>query len=123
MPAGDPHHAFRSDMNWAGVDAPLLAHWRKLGSFRARHVALARGVHRLLSESPYGFSRIDAATDDRVVVALQANGPVVLPVADTFPDGQWLHDAYSGQRAVVANGQVALNAAGTVLLERALPPP
>jgi alpha-amylase len=121
-PAGDPQQAHRSDMNWAGIHAPLLAHWRKLGSFRARHVALARGGHRMLSETPYAFSRIDAASDDRVVVALQASGPVVLPVADTFPDGQWLHDAYSGQRAVVANGQVALTAAGTVLLERAVPP-
>jgi alpha-amylase len=122
-PASDPPHAARSDMNWAGADAPLLAHWRKLGSFRARHVALARGAHRMLSEAPYAFSRIDAASDDRVVVALNASGPLVLAVADTFPDGQWLHDAYSGQRAVVANGQVSLAATGTVLLERAPPPP
>lgn len=121
-PAGDRSHAHRSDMNWSAVEAPLLAHWRKLGSFRARHVALARGAHRMLSEAPYAFSRIDATSDDRVVVALQARGPVVLPVADTFPDGQWLQDAYGGQRAVVANGQVALTATGTVLLERAVPP-
>lgn len=121
-PSGDPQQALRSDMNWSGIDEPLLAHWRKLGSFRARHVALARGAHRRLSETPYAFSRIDAASDDRVVVALQASGPVVLAVAGTFPDGQWVHDAYSGQRAVVTNGQVALTAAGTVLLERAQPP-
>src|SRR6185369_1341635 len=81
VPSSDPQQATRSDMNWGSVDQPLLAHWRKLGSFRARHVALARGAHHMLAEAPYAFSRIDAATDDRVVVALDATGAVEVPVA------------------------------------------
>ena len=57
-----------------GVDRRgVLAHWRKLGSFRARHVALARGEHRELAGAPYAFSRIDAASGDRVVVAPNAD--------------------------------------------------
>ena len=76
----------------------------------------------MLSESPYVFSRIDARTADHVVVALNVQGDVTLPVGSAFTDGQWLHDAYSGQRVVVAGGKVALKAAGTVLLERSAPP-
>lgn len=122
VPSSDPQQATRSDMNWHSIDQGLLAHWRKLGTFRARHVALARGTHQMLSESPYVFSRIDARTADHLVVALNVQGDVTLPVGSAFTDGQWLHDAYSGQRVVVAGGKVALKAAGTVLLERSAPP-
>ncbi|CAG1015884.1 alpha-amylase [Burkholderiaceae bacterium] len=122
VPSSDPQQATRSDMNWHSIDQALLAHWRKLGTFRARHVALARGAHQMLSESPYVFSRNDARTADLVVVALNVQGDVTLPVGSAFTDGQWLHDAYSGQRVVVAGGKVALKAAGTVLLERSAPP-
>ena len=121
-PASDPRQATRSDMNWSSADPALLAHWRKLGSFRSRHVALARGTHQMLSETPYVFSRIDAASDDRVVVAMNVSGEVVIPVGSTFPDGRWLKDAYGGQQVVVANGQVKLNAARYVLLERTASP-
>lgn len=121
VPSSDPQQGTRSDMNWTSVDQPLLAHWRKLGTFRARHVALARGEHQKLGEAPYVFSRVDTASDDRVVVAMNANGQVTIPVAPAFRDGQPLHDAYSGQRVVVADGKVTLNATGTVLLERAVP--
>ncbi|HEX6707348.1 MAG TPA: alpha-amylase family glycosyl hydrolase [Albitalea sp.] len=122
VPASDPQQATRSDMNWASVDQALLAHWRKLGTFRARHVALARGAHQKLGDTPYTFGRIDATSDDRVVVALGSGGEVGIPVAPVFPDGQWLHDAYSGQHAVVTNGTLRLSATGPVLLERSAAP-
>jgi len=121
VPSSDPQQATRSGMNWSSIDQPLLAHWRKLGSFRARHVALARGAHRMLAEAPYAFSRIDAATDDRVVVALDATGAVELPVTGVFANGQWLHDAYGGSRAPVIDGKVRVQASGVVLLERTVP--
>jgi len=119
--SSDPQQATRSDMNWSSIDTALLDHWRKLGSFRSRHVALARGAHQMLSDAPYAFSRIDAATDDRVVAAMNVKGAVTLPVGAAFGNGQWLHDAYSDQRVVVMDGKVTLNAAGTVLLERTMP--
>jgi alpha-amylase len=117
-PRTDPAQGTRSDMNWTSVNPEVLAHWRKLGTFRARHVALARGEHRQLSASPYAFSRVDAASGDRVVVALGAKGPVSIPVAGVFPDGQKLQDAYTGLEATVSGGAVQLAAQGYVLLER-----
>ena len=122
-PASDPQQATRSDMNWSQADAGLLSHWQRLGSFRARHVALARGVHRQLSAEPYAFSRIDATSGDAVVVALPANaGSAVtlsLDVAGVFADGEALRDAYGGQRVDVVGGKVSLATSHPVLLERA----
>ena len=119
VPDSDPQQATRSDMNWATADAALLSHWRRLGSFRARHVALARGVHRQLADAPYTFSRIDAASGDRVVVAMNAAGQAGIAVGDTFAEGTRLRDAYSGRTAVVKAGRVDLQAERWVLLERA----
>jgi alpha-amylase len=121
VPSSDPQQATRSDMNWGSIDQAVLAHWRKLGTFRAKHVALARGAHSMLSDSPYVFSRVDATSDDRVVVALNAKGEVAIPVGDVFREGQAVFDHYSQQRMTVAEGKVKLNAQGTVLLERAIP--
>ena len=118
QPATDSQQATRSDMNWSTIDAKVLAHWRKLGTFRARHQALAVGEHQQLTEKPYVFSRVDKASGDRVVVALEANGEVQVSVAGVFPDGATLVDAYTGRTAVVAGGAVKLKAERFVLLEQ-----
>jgi len=118
VPNTDPQQATRSDMNWNAMDEKLLAHWRKLGTFRARHQALARGEHRQMSEAPYVFSRIDPTVDDLVVVALGPTGEVALNVSGVFADGQLLRDAYTGRTAVVEKGSVKLQAERVVLLER-----
>ncbi len=117
-PNTDPQQATRSDMNWANPDTQVLAFWRKLGTFRERHCALAVGEHHELSEKPYTFSRVDAASGDRVVVALGAKGPLQIPVAGVFQDGEALEDAFTGRPATVAQGKVAVQAEGVVLLER-----
>jgi alpha-amylase len=118
-PSSDPQQATRSDMNWDRVDAAVLAHWRKLGPFRARHVALAKGEHRKLADAPYVFARLHAS--DRVVVAIGAPGgaPLKLPVQGVFADGTTLRDAYGGGTATVAAGSVEItpDATGVVLLE------
>ncbi|CAN7500721.1 alpha-amylase family glycosyl hydrolase [Rhizobacter sp. LjRoot28] len=121
VPDSDPQQGTRSDMNWASPDTALLSHWRRLGSFRARHVALARGTHRQLADAPYTFSRIDAPTGDRVVVAMNAAGQQGIAVGDTFADGTAVRDAYSGQTGRVQAGRVTLasGAGRWVLLERA----
>jgi alpha-amylase len=121
-PSTDKQQATRSDMNWATPDAKVLTHWRKLGTFRARHRALASGEHKQLGAAPYTFSRVDATSGDKVVVALEARGQVSLPVAGVFEDGATLHDAYSGQTAKVVGGKVALLAEQVVLLERVQDP-
>jgi alpha-amylase len=118
-PASDRQQATRSDMNWDTIDHVVLAHWRALGSFRARHVALARGTHaRLAASHPYVFSRVDAERGDRVVVALDVPAGAAIPVAPVFADGQPVRDAYTGAAYVVARGAVAIaGAARVVLLE------
>jgi len=118
-PRTDSQQGTRSDMNWASPDPQVLAHWRKLGSFRARHVALAKGEHKMLGQAPYVFSRVDAGSGDRVVVAMGVTGEVTLSVASVFADGQTLRDAYSGRTAVVAQGKVTLPGEKYILLEKA----
>lgn len=118
-PASDVQQATRSDMNWANPDARLLDHWRKLGQFRQRHVALARGAHRQLGDAPYTFSRVDAASGDRVVVALEVEGMASIPVGEVFAEGSTVRDAYTGRTAVVTGGRVRLEARRWVLLEGA----
>ena len=74
-PAGsDPTQGTRSDMNWASLNADILAHWQKVGSFRKRHVSVGGGAHQKL-QSPsnvYAFSRTlkSGNVDDAVVVAI-----------------------------------------------------
>ena len=114
----------RSFMNWedrgAGVTDELLAHWRKLGRFRADHPAVGAGVHRRLRAEPYVFARTLTADglSDRVVVALDVGrGEVTIPVGDVFTDGAELADAYGGGHATVREGAVTLRTeSGLVLL-------
>ncbi len=123
-PRTDAQQATRSDMNWNTPDHSLLAHWRELGKFRARHVAIARGVHTRLSQRPYVFSRVDEARDDRVVVALGVAAGAAIPLGGVFRDGEHLRDAYSGRPYFPRNGAITAEAAGDVmLLERVMPSP
>jgi alpha-amylase len=118
---GDKQQATRSFMNWDSTDTALLAHWKKLGQFRARHVALAKGAHSKLADAPYTFSRVHA--QDKVVVALGAKESAAIKVGNVFTDGTQLRDAYSGATATVANGavQIKADARGVVLLEQVMP--
>jgi len=116
MPATDQQQATRSDMPWDHVDAAVLSHWRTLGSFRARHVAVAHGAHAKLSAKPYVFSRVDGT--DKVVIGLEVPAGTVMPVAPVFAEGQTLADPYSGATYVVHGGKVTIErAARAVLLE------
>ena len=122
VPNSDPQQSTRSDMNWDTVNPAVLAHWQRLGSFRARHVALARGEHQRLGSTPYSFSRTDRASGDRVVVGLDVAAGARLAVGSVFAEGAVLTDAYSGRRLVVHGGAVDVpQAAPAVLLEAASP--
>lgn len=114
---GDAAQETRSPMNWTNIESHVLEHWRKLGSFRARHISISRGVHTKLRHSPYAFSR-KHPDGDSVIVVPQAHGAIELSVAEVFQDGVPLHDAYSGWQGSVAGGKVVVPAAGCVLLER-----
>jgi alpha-amylase len=112
----DPAQATRSPMNWGAIDASLHVHWRKLARFRARHPAIARGIHLRVLDHPYAFARLDTG-GDRVLVALEAEGHLSLLVGAIFTEGQRVRDAYSGWSGIVEDGHVSLNAEGIVLLE------
>jgi alpha-amylase len=119
-PTSDPQQATRSDMNWDKLDRAVLAHFRALGAFRARHVAIARGVHARLAQRPYVFSRVDAERDDKVVVALDVPAGAAIPLGGVFRDGEAVRDAYTGAAYVVQRGAVTARAASpALLLERA----
>jgi len=57
----DTHQGTRSDMPWGLIEGEreaLLQHWQKLGEFRQRHPAVARGKHITRNqEGYYSFER------------------------------------------------------------------
>ncbi|KPK06263.1 MAG: alpha-amlyase [Gemmatimonas sp. SG8_28] len=120
--AGDAN--LRSFMNWEDLQpgtttAAVLEHWRKLGRFRRSHPAVGAGAHRTFQEEPLVFGRILAVEglSDRVLVALDLSaGPKTIPAFDVFPDGTELVDAYSGEAALVADGEIALDTPHTLAL-------
>jgi alpha-amylase len=78
-PSGsDNNQGTRSDMNWSGTDATILAHFQKLGAFRKRHAAVGAGTHQRIAapSGSYGFVRrlADGVVDDTVAVFLVPPG-------------------------------------------------
>ncbi|QGY33166.1 hypothetical protein CUN67_30095, partial (plasmid) [Pantoea cypripedii] len=66
----DPIQGTRSDMNWqdiGGKAASNVAHWQKLGQFRARHPAIGMGRQTTLS-LPGGYGFVREKGDDKVIV-------------------------------------------------------
>lgn len=66
----DPLQGTRSDMNWqdvVGKEAATVAHWQKLGQFRARHPAIGAGKQTTLS-MPRGYGFMREQGDDKVMV-------------------------------------------------------
>ncbi|MEM7185616.1 MAG: alpha-amylase family glycosyl hydrolase [Bacteroidota bacterium] len=116
----------RSSMDWDGMKndleaQKLLSHWQKLGQFRQRHMAIGAGVHRMISESPYVFTRTytQDSLEDKVLVALGMDETEQqIPVGGVFEDGTRLKDAYAGKEVTVANGMVSYaSPSGVVLFE------
>lgn len=70
---GELQQATRSDMNWDSLDVDVLEHWKKLGQFRNRHLAVGAGTHEAVAtEHGYAFVRRhgSGAEEDRVMVLL-----------------------------------------------------
>lgn len=72
--AGEAELGTRSDMNWDTIDADLFDHWKRVGQFRKRHVAVGAGRHeRVARAKGYAFKRTysnGAANDDVMVIQL-----------------------------------------------------
>lgn len=120
----------RTFMNWqqleknetiAGIPVnEVLTHWQKLGRFRYEHPAVGAGIHKMLSEKPYYFSRTYQSDkiDDKVIVGLDLEkGKKEIKVNTLFENGTKLKDYYSGIMTEVKDGKIEINSEyGIVLL-------
>lgn len=117
----------RSFMNWEELESnentrKVLAHWQKLGQFRANHPSVGAGIHQMISEQPYYFSRRYSKDDyvDSVVIGIDVPaGEKLIDVSGSFKNGVMLYDSYSGSSAEVVDGQVLIDSEFEfVLLEK-----
>lgn len=114
----------RSFMNWNDLKnnsatQKVLAHWQKLGKFRANHPSVGAGKHQMISENPYVFKRTfqKDAYKDAVVVGLNLSiGKKEMKLSDAFKEGAILKDAYSKQTVVVKNGLVQIDSPFDIVL-------
>ncbi len=112
----------RSFMNWEEMESNVVRnglpisevrqHYQKLGKFRRAHPSVGAGVHRMISDTPYIFSRL-YETDgysDRVVAGLDMNtGMKQIELNGLFEEGTVLTDYYSGKKVSVQKGRVVLD--------------
>lgn len=113
----------RSFMNWEQIVSDkntqtVLSHWQKLGQFRRDHSAVGAGVHKMLSETPYVFSRTynNMELQDQVFVGLDLPiGKKELTI-EGLENGTKLHDAYSGEIVKVKSGKVSINTEFDIVL-------
>jgi alpha-amylase len=117
----------RSFMNWDDLKVDriknqLLMHYQLLGTFRKNHPSVGAGMHQMISQSPYVFSRsyTNKNYNDQVVVGLDLpKGKKEISVGSIFANGTKIKDVYSNVEAVVENGKVTLDTNFTlVLLEK-----
>ena len=113
----------RSNMNWESVQSQdtkaLLTHWQKLGTFRKEHPAIGAGKHKMLSETPYVFSRKydKNGYHDQVIVGLGLpKGEKNITVQGVFAEGTTLVDQYSGTESTVSQGSITLNTNDSIVL-------
>ncbi len=114
----------RSNMNWKDLEnsdsvIDNFSHWAKLGKFRRNHMSVGAGLHKMLQETPYVFSRTYTSdnVEDRVVVGLDFDaGSKLIDVKEVFEDGTTLRDAYSDQTIEVVQGKVEFDSPYSVIL-------
>jgi alpha-amylase len=107
------------DLKTDRIKNKLLMHYQLLGMFRKSHPAVGAGVHQMISQSPYVFSRIYSKDNysDKVVVGLDLPaGLKEILVGTIFANGTKLKDAYSNLTTVVENGKVTLDTMFTIVL-------
>ena len=114
----DQDQGSRSSMNWteitsqAGNTNSILNHWRRVGRFRNRNIAVGAGTHQQISATgaPYAFVR-NWQNTNKVAVAIDASATTV---TFTLPNGFWadgtqVRDYYTGNTATVNNNQVTIS--------------
>ncbi len=114
----------RSVMDWENIESnetaqKLLVHWQKLGQFRNKHMAVGAGVHQMISQNPYVFSRLYSEGDheDKVLIVLNSTATQKdISVGGVFENGTKLRDAYSGNEATVQEGRISFASPFDILL-------
>ncbi|GAL81141.1 periplasmic alpha-amylase [Algibacter lectus] len=114
----------RSFMNWNDYEnntetQSILKHWQKLGRFRANHPAIGAGVHNMILETPYLFTRSFEKGDFKDVVMVGLNypeGEKTIDVSGVFSNGAKIRDAYSGVLSEVINDEISIKSSDSVLL-------
>jgi len=114
----------RSFMNWEALASMpelqnILTHWQKLGTFRKAHPAVGVGRHKMISKSPYLFTRSYNTEDyqDKVTVGLDlTKGKKELDVANVYANGTVVKDHYSGKEVTVTNGKIILDTPFDIVL-------
>ena len=116
----------RSKMDWESINEQernkLLLHWQKLGRFRKNHPAIGAGKHKMITQSPYVFSRVydKNGYSNKIIIGLDLQkGKKIISTGTVFTDGTKLIDKYSGQETIVSNGKTEVESEfDIVLLER-----
>lgn len=114
----------RSNMNWNQINSDtqtkkVLIHWQKLGQFRRNHPAIGGGTHKMISETPYIFSRTLKTNkfEDQVVIGLDLPiGEKIVQIGSIFKDDTILIDRYSGMEITVKKGVVSLDSEQNIVL-------
>lgn len=113
--ASDPTHGYRSDYIW-GQNPEVLAHWQKLGKFREGHLSVGAGTQRLIAENTFLRIYKQGNFTDKVIIKIAKKGEHTVTVKDIFPDDTQLRNAYSGESAIVKNGQVKFQSESGIML-------
>ncbi|PQJ78719.1 alpha-amylase family glycosyl hydrolase [Polaribacter porphyrae] len=114
----------RSFMNWDALESndntkDILNHWQKLGQFRANHMSIGAGKHKMIpSENGVVFSR--KWKSDKIIAGINLpKGKKTIETSSVFKNGDKLKDFYSNQIVEVKNGKVTVNSNfDIVLLEK-----
>ena len=119
----------RSFMNWEEMEsnavrqgipiADVRLHYQKLGQFRKAHPAVGAGLHQMITEEPYVFSRVFESNgySDQVVAGLDLDpGKKELDLGGLFEEGTVLRDYYSGKQAAVKEGRVTIDSPHPLVL-------
>lgn len=120
----DSTQGTRSPMNWDEIDEEVLTHFRKLGSFRNRNLAVGAGEHTKLSDEPYVYRRqYDRNGLENTVLIYEGEpGEVTVKVKDAFEDNAMIRDAYTDEIYTVKSGEITLKVheKGLALLEEVM---
>jgi alpha-amylase len=94
-----------------------LHHYQKLGQFRRNHPSVGAGLHQMLQEKPYVFTRSISLDDyqDQVIISME-EGLGVVPVGEVFGEGEQIRNFYTNEKAVVKGGKVSLSEKGKLIL-------